>query len=84
MPTSVKPLEVGAGNIGVAQGLKDAITGDTLCSPDYPVLLETISFPEPVVKLLIEPKTRPIMDKMSKALKALSDEDPTLACRHRR
>ena len=69
---------VGAGNIGVAQGLKDAITGDTLCSPDFPVLLETISFPEPVVKLAVEPKTSGDMDKMSKALKALSDEDPTL------
>ncbi len=71
-------LEVGAGNIGVAQGLKDAITGDTLCSVDYPVLLETITFPEPVVKLSIEPKTSTDQDKMSKALKALGDEDPTL------
>ncbi len=70
--------EVSAGNIGVAQGLKDSITGDTICDPNYPVLLETISFPEPVVKLAIEPKTAGDQDKMGKALKALSDEDPTL------
>ncbi len=70
--------EVSAGNIGVAQGLKDSITGDTICDPNHPVLLETISFPEPVVKLAIEPKTAGDQDKMGKALKALSDEDPTL------
>ena len=69
---------VSAGNIGVAQGLKDSITGDTLCDLAHPVLLETISFPEPVVKLAIEPKTTTDQDKMAKALKALSDEDPTL------
>ena len=69
---------VSAGNIGVAQGLKDSITGDTICDPDHPVLLETISFPEPVVKLAIEPKTSGDQDKMGKALKSLSDEDPTL------
>jgi elongation factor G len=70
--------EVSAGNIGVAQGLKDAITGDTLCDSSKPTLLETISFPEPVVKLAVEPKTTTDQDKMSKALKALGDEDPTL------
>ncbi|MCS6846999.1 MAG: elongation factor G [Anaerolineae bacterium] len=70
--------EVTAGNIGVSQGLKEAITGDTLCDPNNPVLLESISFPEPVVKLAIEPKTVTDQDRMSKALKALSDEDPTL------
>jgi elongation factor G len=70
--------EVSAGNIGVAQGLKEAITGDTICDPQHPVLLETITFPEPVVKLAIEPKTTGDQDKMGKALKALSDEDPTL------
>jgi elongation factor G len=69
---------VGAGNIGVAQGLKDAITGHTLTDEDQPVLLETISFPEPVVKLAVEPKTATDQDKMAKALKALGDEDPTL------
>jgi elongation factor G len=70
--------EVGAGNIGVAQGLKESITGDTLCDPAHPVLLETISFPDPVVKLAVEPKSVNDQDKMGKALKALSDEDPTL------
>jgi elongation factor G len=69
---------VGAGNIGVAQGLKDAITGDTICDPIRQTLLETISFPEPVVKLAIEPKSTADQDKMGKALKSLSDEDPTL------
>jgi elongation factor G len=69
---------VSAGNIGVAQGLKEAITGHTLTDSDKPVLLESISFPEPVVKLAVEPKTTTDQDKMAKALKALSDEDPTL------
>jgi len=70
--------EVSAGNIGVAQGLKDAITGDTLCDLQHQTLLETISFPEPVVKLAIEPKSVNDQDKMGRALRALSDEDPTL------
>jgi elongation factor G len=70
--------EVSAGNIGVAQGLKESITGDTLCDLSQPVLLETISFPDPVVKLAIEPKSVNDQDKMGRALKALSDEDPTL------
>ena len=69
---------VSAGNIGVAQGLKDAITGDTICDPIRQTLLETISFPEPVVKLAIEPKSANDQDKLGKALKSLSDEDPTL------
>ena len=69
---------VSAGNIGVAQGLKDAITGDTICDPIRQTLLETITFPEPVVKLAIEPKTATDQDKLGKALKSLSDEDPTL------
>jgi elongation factor G len=70
--------EVTAGNIGASQGLKEAITGDTLCDPNAPVLLEAISFPQPVVKLAIEPKTIADQDRLSKALKALSEEDPTL------
>ncbi len=70
--------EVSAGNIGVAQGLKDAITGDTLCDPIHQTLLEAISFPEPVVKLAIEPKSVNDQDKMGRALRALTDEDPTL------
>ncbi|MFN3705178.1 MAG: elongation factor G [Thermoflexales bacterium] len=70
--------EVSAGNIGVSQGLKESITGDTLCDSQRPVLLEAISFPEPVVKLAIEPKTVADQDRMSRALRALSEEDPTL------
>jgi elongation factor G len=70
--------DVSAGNIGVAQGLKESMTGDTLCDLAQPVLLETISFPEPVVKLAIEPKSMNDQDKMGRALRALSDEDPTL------
>lgn len=70
--------EVSAGNIGVSLGLKEAITGDTLSEIGHPVLLEKISFPEPVVKLAIEPKNTGDQDKMGKALRALSEEDPTL------
>ena len=70
--------EVNAGNIGVSLGLKESITGDTLCDPRHQVLLESIAFPEPVVKLAIEPKTVTDQDKMGRALRALTDEDPTL------
>jgi elongation factor G len=70
--------EVSAGNIGVSLGLKESITGDTLCDPHRQVLLESITFPEPVVKLAIEPKTVTDQDKMGRALRALTDEDPTL------
>lgn len=69
---------VSAGNIGVSLGLKDSITGDTLSDIDSPILLEKISFPEPVVKISVEPKTTADQDKMGKALRALSEEDPTL------
>ncbi len=70
--------EVSAGNIGVSLGLKESTTGDTLCNPRHPVLLESITFPEPVVKLAIEPKTVTDQDRLGRALRALSDEDPTL------
>lgn len=70
--------EVSAGNIGVSLGLKESITGDTLSAVNSPILLESIAFPEPVVKLAVEPKTVTDQDKLSRALKALSDEDPTL------
>jgi elongation factor G len=70
--------EVGAGNIGVTLGLKESITGDTLSDPHHPALLENIIFPDPVVKLAIEPKTVTDQDKLSRALRSLSDEDPTL------
>jgi len=70
--------EVRAGNIGVSLGLKESITGDTLASIQHPVLLENITFPDPVVKLAVEPKTVTDQDRLSRALKALCDEDPTL------
>jgi elongation factor G len=69
--------EVYAGDIGAIVGLKDTFTGDTLCDPDHPVLLETISFPEPVIEVKIEPKTKVDQDKMGIALQRLAEEDPT-------
>ena len=69
--------EVRAGDIAAAVGLKNTRTGDTLCSEDDPVLLEKIVFPEPVIQIAIEPKTKADQDKLSDALARLSDEDPT-------
>ncbi|MCC6290719.1 elongation factor G [Candidatus Nomurabacteria bacterium] len=69
--------EIFAGNIAAAVGLKDTKTGDTLCTPDKPVLLEGIDIPEPVISLRIEPKTKQDQEKMGLALRKLSDEDPT-------
>ncbi|MBI2054816.1 MAG: elongation factor G [Candidatus Sungbacteria bacterium] len=69
--------EIEAGNIGALVGLKATRTGDTLCDPEHPIILEKITFPEPVVKLRIEPKTKADQEKMGIALKRLSDEDPT-------
>ncbi|HEY4510494.1 MAG TPA: elongation factor G [Candidatus Paceibacterota bacterium] len=66
-----------AGDIGAIVGLKNTRTGDTLCDPSRPVVLEKIEFPEPVVSLRIEPKTKADQEKMGIALKRLSDEDPT-------
>jgi elongation factor G len=69
--------EVYAGDIGAIVGLKDSFTGDTLCDPDHPVLLETITFPEPVIEVKIEPRTKVDQDKMGIALQRLAEEDPT-------
>jgi elongation factor G len=66
-----------AGDICAAVGLKDTFTGDTLCDPDRPVLLESITFPQPVIEIAIEPKTRADQDKMGIALQRLAEEDPT-------
>jgi elongation factor G len=66
-----------AGDIGAIVGLKDTFTGDTLCDPEHPILLETISFPEPVIEVKIEPKTKADQDKMGIALQRLAEEDPT-------
>ena len=69
--------EMQAGDIGAIVGLKNTKTGDTLCDPDSPIQLESITFPEPVVSLRIEPKTKADQEKMGLALRRLSDEDPT-------
>ena len=66
-----------AGEIVAAVGLKDTTTGHTLCDPANPILLESISFPEPVISLAIEPATKSDQEKMGLALNKLSDEDPT-------
>ncbi|HEY6905940.1 MAG TPA: elongation factor G, partial [Ignavibacteriaceae bacterium] len=69
--------EVRAGDIAAAVGLKFTKTGDTLCSENDPVVLEKIIFPEPVIQIAIEPKTKADQDKLSESLVKLSDEDPT-------
>ncbi len=69
--------EVHAGQIAAAVGLKFTATGDTICTQDNPIVLETISFPEPVISVAIEPRLRADQDKLSDALVKLSDEDPT-------
>ncbi|OGG47234.1 translation elongation factor G [Candidatus Kaiserbacteria bacterium RIFCSPHIGHO2_01_FULL_49_13] len=69
--------DVRAGEIAAAVGLKNTKTGDTLTDPEKPIILERIIFPEPVVSLRIEPKTKADQEKMGMALKKLSDEDPT-------
>ena len=66
-----------AGDIAAAVGLKYTRTGDTLCAEDDPVVMERIIFPEPVIQIAIEPKTKADQDKLSDALSKLSDEDPT-------
>jgi elongation factor G len=66
-----------AGDIVAAVGLKFATTGDTLCDPNHPIVLESMSFPDPVIEVAIEPKTKSDQDKMSNALNRLGDEDPT-------
>ena len=69
--------EVYAGDIAAAVGLKDTTTGDTLCDPDHEVILESMEFPEPVISLSVEPKSKADQDKMGIALQKLAEEDPT-------
>jgi elongation factor G len=69
--------EIFAGDIGAIVGLKESYTGDTLCDPDHPILLENISFPEPVIEVKVEPRTKADQDKMGIALQRLAEEDPT-------
>jgi len=66
-----------AGDIVALVGLKQTTTGDTLCEPSAPIVLESLEFPEPVIHVAVEPKTKADQDKLSKALQALSEEDPT-------
>ena len=73
--------EIGSGDIGAVLGLKEASTGDTICGPNHQIILERIKFPEPVISVAIEPKTAIDQDKLGKALKSLSEEDPTFKVR---
>jgi elongation factor G len=66
-----------AGDIVALVGLKNTTTGDTLCDPNAPIVLEALEFPEPVIHVAVEPKTKNDQDKLSKALQSLSEEDPT-------
>ena len=69
--------ELRAGELGAIVGLKNTTTGDTLCDEDNSIILESIFIPEPVISVAVEPKTKADMEKLSKALQALADEDPT-------
>ncbi len=73
--------EIGAGDIGATLGLKETFTGDTLCTPSGPIILESITFPEPVISVAIEPKTADDQDRLSEGLQRLSEEDPTFIIR---
>ncbi len=73
--------EVSAGDIAAAVGLKNSFTGDTLCDEAHPILLEAIKFPEPVISIAIEPRTKADQDKMALALARLGEEDPTFQVR---
>lgn len=70
-----------AGEIAAAVGLKGTVTGDSLCDPDHPIKLENITFPEPVIDIAIEPKTKQDQEKMGLALSRLAEEDPTFRVR---
>ncbi|AFY49988.1 translation elongation factor EF-G [Nostoc sp. PCC 7524] len=69
--------ELRAGDLGAALGLKETLTGDTITDEGAPVILESLFIPEPVISVAVEPKTKNDMDKLSKALQSLSEEDPT-------
>ncbi|MCX6763183.1 MAG: elongation factor G, partial [Candidatus Moranbacteria bacterium] len=73
--------EIYAGGIGALVGMKDTTTGDTLCDENHPLLLESIIFPEPVISIAIEPKTKADQEKMGMALRKLAQEDPTFKIR---
>ena len=71
-----------AGHIYAVVGLKDTTTGDTLCDPDNPIVLESMSFPEPVINVAIEPKTKADQEKLSNSIQKLAEEDPTFRVNH--
>ncbi len=71
-----------AGDIAAVVGLKQSFTGETLSDPDHPILLETIEFPEPVIRVAVEPKSKADQDKMTEALIKLAEEDPTFQVRY--
>jgi len=73
--------EIGSGDIGAILGLKNVSTGDTLCDSHHPIVLERITFPEPVISVAIEPKSAADQDKLGKALQKLAEEDPTFRVR---
>ena len=73
--------EVRAGDIAAAVGLKEGVTGETICAPDSPIVLERMSFPEPVIHVAVEPKTKADQEKMSLALGRLAHEDPSFRVR---
>ncbi len=73
--------EIRAGDICAAVGLRNTFTGDTLCNPQHPIILESITFPQPVISIAIEPRTRADQDKMAIALTKLAEEDPTFQIR---
>lgn len=76
------PLDtIEAGDIGVAIGIKKIRTGDTICDQKHPIVLESIAFPEPVVRVAVEPKTQDDIDKMEQAFNKLTEEDPTFTVR---
>lgn len=73
--------DMSAGEIGALVGMKNTTTGDTLCDMDYPIILESMTFPEPVIDIAIEPKTKVDQEKMGNALRKLAEEDPTFRVR---
>ena len=72
--------QVYSGDIAAAVGLKDTTTGDTLCDEKHPIILESMKFPDPVIRVAIEPKTKAGQEKMGIALQKLAEEDPTFKC----
>ena len=83
MPANTRQeiTEVYAGDIAAAVGLKDTTTGDTLCDPNNAIILESMEFPEPVIDVAIEPKSKAAQEKMGTALQKLAEEDPTFRVR---